>query len=69
MRLIALFLLLTGCAAVVQIGPAAPDPDPTIIGVGEDRSHLLGFDIATRESFHIAGLSERAQIAANGAMC
>ncbi len=35
MRLIALFLILTGCAAVVQIGPAAPDPDPTIIGVGD----------------------------------
>ena len=35
MRVIAFFLILTGCAAVVQVGPAAPDADPTIIGVGE----------------------------------
>lgn len=36
MRVIALFLILSGCAAVIQVGPAAPDPDPTIIGVGDE---------------------------------
>ena len=29
------FLAATGCAAVVPIGPAGPDPSPTIIGEGE----------------------------------
>ncbi len=38
MRLIfiALSVLLAGCAAAIQVGPAAPDPNPTIIGVGVD---------------------------------
>ncbi len=36
MRLIVLLFILSGCAAVIQVGPAAPDPDPTIIGVGEE---------------------------------
>ncbi|QMU57044.1 MAG: hypothetical protein GKR98_01800 [Boseongicola sp.] len=34
MRLLALTLILSGCAAAVQIGPAAPDPEPLIIGQG-----------------------------------
>lgn len=29
-----LFLLLPGCAATIQVGPAAPDPTPTVIGQG-----------------------------------
>jgi len=42
MRLIALLLVLSGCAAVIQVGPAAPDPDPTIIGVGvEPTSEII----------------------------
>ena len=42
MRVIALFLILAGCAAVVQVGPAAPDPDPTTIGVGvEPTSEII----------------------------
>jgi len=39
------------------------------IGEDEDRSHLFGYDIATRESFYIASLSHGAHIAASGAMC
>lgn len=33
-RFAALFaaVLLSGCAATVQVGPAAPDPEPTVIG-------------------------------------
>lgn len=45
------------------------DDQVVFIGVDEDRSHLFGFDIATRESFYIAGLRLGVHIAASGAMC
>ena len=32
---------LTACAGAVQIGPAGPDPDPTIIGEGEMPSNEI----------------------------
>ncbi|MEM9898177.1 MAG: hypothetical protein AAF742_02240 [Pseudomonadota bacterium] len=32
----ALLLLLPGCAAAIQVGPAAPDPEPTVIGIGDN---------------------------------
>lgn len=47
MRLIAIFLVLAGCAAVVQVGPTAPDPDPTIIGDGvEPTSEIIVYRAA-----------------------
>ena len=36
MRLILCLLALSGCAAVVQVGPAAQDDEPTVIGQGTD---------------------------------
>jgi hypothetical protein len=36
MRILVLAFALAGCAAAVQIGPAAPDPDPVVIGEGVD---------------------------------
>lgn len=36
MRVLPLFLILalSACAGAIQIGPAGPDPDPTVIGEG-----------------------------------
>ena len=34
MRFVLLPLILAGCAATIQVGSPAPDPDPTIIGAG-----------------------------------
>lgn len=31
-------LFLAGCAGAVQVGPAAPDPDPVVIGAGSGAS-------------------------------
>ena len=36
MRFLLLLPLLAGCAAAIQVGPASPDPTPTIIGEGDD---------------------------------
>ncbi|MDJ1017064.1 MAG: hypothetical protein QNJ35_11180 [Paracoccaceae bacterium] len=41
MRYLLLPLLLAGCVGAVQIGPAAPDPDPTIIGQGVDPANEI----------------------------
>ena len=37
MRILPAFLglLVTACAGAIQIGPAGPDPDPTVIGEGD----------------------------------
>lgn len=36
MRLLILLPFLAGCAAAIQVGPAGPDPTPTIVGEGVD---------------------------------
>lgn len=36
MRFLLLLPLLAGCAAAIQVGPAGPDPTPTIVGEGTD---------------------------------
>ena len=43
MRILLIFsaLALSACAAAVQLGPASPDPDPTIIGEGEMPSNEI----------------------------
>ena len=35
MRLLIFVMVLSGCAAAIKVGPAGPDPTPTIVGEGD----------------------------------
>lgn len=43
MRLFAILAALTlaACAGAVQVGPAGPDPDPTVIGQGDEPANRI----------------------------
>jgi len=49
----------------------ATNQQAVVIGVGEDSSHLFGFDIGTSEGFHIADMEGHGEwwLAAGDAMC
>ena len=65
MRVLLLFLALSGCAVAIQQGPAGIDPDPTVIGQGVvpdneiliSRASNIGFlpNVATSPTLFLNG--------------